>query len=195
MTEKEWIAKFDADFAKMQHNRSKVSLEVLKRDYERPYNTLVAEIECDADWWADSLIRSLAFPINKADRAGNDWLRKRCDAIIEQEKRPGGLRDQWRAALIDRLDRDEYERLVFKVYERLLHEAFDPYWQRHCRWAGPPGNRWIYNDIFRKWWWPPHDDPALGVHVGGMWISSDYTGGDCRFPPNIGSDNEQEATA
>ena len=88
---------------------------------------------------------------------------------------------------IDRLDRDEYETLVWKRYDRLLREAFDPYWQRHNRWTGKPGNRWIYNDIFKKFWHPPYEK-----FPSGGWINSDYTGWDGRFPPNIGDDPEKE---
>jgi len=198
MTDKEWIAKFEGDFAKMQHNREKVPLEKLQTEYARPYNALVAELIKDADWFADRYLECLWFPMHPKDTAGNNWLLQRIRTIREQENQPGRLRDQWRAALIDKLDRPAFEDLVYRRYERCLNEAFDPYWQRHNRWAGPPENRWIYNDIFKKWWWPPHDDPKLGIHVGGLWINSDYTGHDCRYPPNIGPDpltQQEGATA
>lgn len=183
MTDKEWLAKFDADFMKLQHNREKVPLATLQSDYAKPYNALVAEVTKDADWFADRYLECLAFPRHPKDTAGNEWLDKRIAAILQQENQPGGLRDRWRAALIDRLNRDEFEQLVYERYERCLNEAFDPYWQRHCRWVGEPGNRWIYNDIFKKFWLPPKDDPEH--KRAGCWITRDYTGHDTRYPPKI----------
>lgn len=194
MTDKERLEKFDADFAKLQHNREKVPLEKLQTEYAKPYNALVAELQSEADWWADKYLECLMFPMHLKDTDGNNWLLKKIRTIREQEDQPGRLRDQWRAALIDKLDRPAFEELVYRRYERCLNEAFDPYWQRHCRWAGEQGNRWIYNDIFKKWWWPAHDDPRYG-HVGGMWIKSDYTDGDGRFPPDIGPDPMTEEGA
>lgn len=188
MTVTEQLARFDANFAKLQHNREKVPLEKLKTEYAKPYNALVNEIIKDADWFADEYLNTLSFPLDGKDEAGNAWFYKKYAAILKEENQPGGLRDQWRAALIDKLDRPAFEDLVYRRYERCLKEAFDPYWQRHNRWVGEPGNRWIYNDIFEKFWYPPHDNPKLGVQVGGMWIKNDYTDGDVRFPPNIGPD-------
>ena len=198
MTDREWLDKFEADFAKLQHNREKVPLERLQTEYARPYNALVEELKKDADWFADKWLEALTFPTHPKDEAGNEWLFKKMAAILKEENQPGRLRDQWQSALIDKLDRPAFDDLVNRRYERLLNEAFDPYWQRHCRWAGEAGNRWIYNDIFKKWWWPPHDDRKLGGHVGGLWINSDYTGFDCRYPPNIGPDpltQQEGATA
>ena len=99
----------------------------------------------------------------------DEWLDKKIAAILEEERRPGGLVERYRAALTERMDRNEFEQLVWERYNRLEQEAFMPYWNRHCRWAGEPGNRWIYNDIFKKWWY-------------------DYTGSDMRYPPGIGDD-------
>jgi len=84
--------------------------------------------------------------------------------------------------LLERLDRKEYEQLVWEIYNRLEVEAYDPYWQRHNKWVGEPGNRWIYNDITRKFWLGP-ERRAEGKP--GFWINSDYTGEDGRFPPHI----------
>ena len=97
------------------------------------------------------------------------------------EKKPGGLRDQAKAALIDRLDLDEYENLVWQAYDRRLQRAFATYWRRHCRWVGKPPRRWIYNDIFKKYWWPKSEE----YPGSGCWINRDYTGQDFRFPPDL----------
>lgn len=82
---------------------------------------------------------------------------------------------------------EEYRQLVWEIYNRLEVEAFDPYWQRHNRWIGPPDRRWIYNDIIKKFWWPKKEKyPASGC-----WINQDYTGHDTRFPPHIKEDTAQ----
>ena len=189
-TVKERLDAFDRAFKKLKANREKVPLEILRTKYAAPYEATVKAVLEGADWFADEYIRVLDFPRHPADKAGNEWLQRKIDAIIKQGAKPGGLVEQYWAALIDRLDRDEYETLVWKRYDRLLREAFDPYWQRHNRWTGKPGNRWIYNDIFKKFWHPPCEK-----YPSGGWINSDYTGWDGRFPPNIGDDPEKENKA
>lgn len=92
------------------------------------------------------------------------------------EKKPGGLRDQAKAALIDRLDLEEYENLVWQAYDRRLRRAFNPYWRRHCRRLE---SGWIYNDIFNKFWLPSESGKSGG------WINNDYSGWDGRFPPQL----------
>lgn len=185
-TVKERLDAFDRAFKKLKANREKVPLEILRTKYAAPYEATVKAVLEGADWFADEYIRVLDFPRHPADKAGNEWLQRKIDAIIKQEAKPGGLVEQYWAALIDRLDRDEYETLVWKRYDRLLREAFDPYWQRHNRWTGKPGNRWIYNDIFKKWWYSP-ERRGNGATCG-YWINSDYTGSDMRYPPGIGDD-------
>ena len=186
MTVDEHFKKLDADLARLIHNREKVPLEQLQTRYAKAYNTLIAELEWDADWFADAYIESLAFPRHPEDHAGNEWLDKKIAAILEEERRPGGLVERYRAALTERMDRNEFEQLVWERYNRLEQEAFMPYWNRHCRWAGEPGNRWIYNDIFKKWWYSP-ERRGDGATCG-YWINSDYTGSDMRYPPGIGDD-------
>lgn len=185
MTDREGLDKLDADLKRLQQNREKVPLDQLQTRYAKAYNALVADLQADADWYAARYLETLAFPRHPKDKAGNEWLDRRIDAILEEERRPGGRVERYRAALIDNLDRQGFEQLVWEIYDRLSREAFDPYWQRHCRWAGPPDNRWIYNDIFKKWWYGPE---RRGEGKTGFWINKDYTGEDTRFPPNIGGD-------
>lgn len=180
MTDSEKLAQLDANFEKLKHNREKLPLDQLTTRYAKSYNALVGAITEGADWFADRYLEVLAFPRHPKDAAGNEWLDRKLAAIIKQENRPGGLRDRWRAALIDQLNRDEFEQLVYERYARCLDEAFDPYWQRHCRWVGESGKRWIYNDIFKKFWLPPCEQ-----YPGGGWINSDYSGWDGRFPPHL----------
>lgn len=179
-TDGQRLKRFRADFEKLRHNREKVPLQQLQTKYARSYNTLVAEVIDGADWFFQKYMETLAFPTHPKDTAGNDWLAKRISAIGAEERNPGGLVERYRAALIDRLDMDEYENLVWQGYDRRLREAFDPYWQRHNRWVGEPDNRWIYNDIFKKFWLPPCE----GYPAGG-WINNDYSGWDGRFPPHL----------
>jgi len=179
--DRKWLDKFDADMEKLKHNREKVPLEALQTRYARAYNTLVAEVECDADWWAKRYLEVLAFPRHPQDTAGNEWLDKRIAAILQEEQRPGGRVEQYKKALIQGLNREAFEHLVWEIYDRMEREAFDPYWQRHCFWTGPPGNRWIYNDIIQKFWQAKDKTEP----TDGCWINSNYTGQDPRFPPNI----------
>ena len=173
----ERIRRFRSDFSKLQHNREKVPLETLRTKYERAYNTLVAEVLDGADWFYRQYMKSLAFPTHPRDTAGNEWLAGRIAAIEADEKKPGGLVDQFHAALIERLSMEEFEGLIAQSYERRLREAFDPYWQRHNRRLD---SGWIYNDIFQKFWLPPCE----GYPSGG-WINHDYSGWDGRFPPHL----------
>lgn len=180
-TDGQRLARFHSDLEKLKHNREKVPLQQLQTKYARAYNTLVAEIEDGAAWFHRKYLELLAFPTHPNDTAGNEWLAKRIAAIEAEEKKPGGLADQFHAALIDRMDLDEYENLVYRSYERRLREAFDPYWQRHNKWVGPPERRWIYNDIIKKFWWPKTE----GYPASGCWINQDYTGHDFRYPPTL----------
>ena len=177
-TVKERLDAFDRAFKKLKANREKVPLEILRTKYAAPYEATVKAVLEGADWFADEYIRVLDFPRHPADKAGNEWLQRKIDAIIKQEAKPGGLVEQYRAALIDRLDRDEYETLVWKRYDRLLREAFDPYWRRHCKRLD---SGWIYNRIFKKFWWPKTE----GYPDSGCWINNDYSGKDYRFPPQL----------
>lgn len=176
-TDSQRLKRFHADFEKLKNNREKVPLQQLQTKYARSYNTLVAEVIDGADWFFRKYMETLAFPTHPQDTAGNDWLAKKISTIEADEQAPGGLVGRYRAALIDRLDMDEYENLVWQGYDRRLREAFDPYWQRHCRRLE---SGWIYNDIFKKFWLPPCD----GYPSGG-WINNDYSGWDGRFPPRI----------
>lgn len=187
MTDGERLQKFWTDFAQLQRNREKVPLDQLRTRYAKAYNALVAEVQAGADWYADTYIKTLVshFPRHPDDHAGNERLDKRLAAIRAEEEKPGGRVERYRAALLERLNQPEFEQLVWEIYNRLEQEAFNPYWQRHNRWVGKPGNRWIYNDITGKYWFGPD---RRGAGKPGYWINQDYTGEDMRFPPQIKED-------
>ena len=65
--------------------------------------------------------------------------------------------------------------------------AIRPYWQRHNRWTGETRNRWIYNDIIRRFWLPPGRNPDF---PNGAWIDSSYQVYTSSWPPDIGADPE-----
>lgn len=187
MTDVEWLAKLDADFDRLKRNRDNVPLEKLQTIHAKSYNALVASVTEAADWFADRYLETLteSWPRHPKDTAGNDWLTKKVANIIAEENRPGGFRDRWRAAIIDHLDRAEFEQLVFERFDRCRREAFDPYWQRHNRWTGQPENRWIFNDIIARFWLPPGADPNWPE---GAWINTRREVYTTNWPPNIGPD-------
>jgi len=190
--DRKWLDKFAADMKKLKSNREKVPLEALQTRYARAYNTLVAEVECDADWWAKRYLEVAAFPRHPQDTAGNEWLDKRIAAILQEEQRPGGRVERYKAALIQDLDRKAFEQLVWEIYDRMEREAFLPYWNAHCRWIGAPGNRWLYNDITGMYWCPPDRRPDYwkerDCFENGVWISQDWTKQDTRWHPEIGEE-------
>lgn len=176
-TDAQRLARFHSDFEKLKHNREKVPLQTLQTRYERAYNTLVAEVEDGAVWFHRKYMEALDFPTYPQDTAGNEWLAK-CLAIIgEDEKKPGGLIDRCKAALIERLDMEEYHNLIAQSYEHRL-QVFNRYWRRHCKRLD---SGWIYNRIFKKFWWPRTE----GYPDSGCWINSDYSGKDYRYPPQL----------
>lgn len=168
MTDTEWIAKLDADFGKLQRNRQQVPLEKLETTYAKSYKALIGRLTEAADWFADRYLQTLMehWPRHPKDTAGNEWLEQKVAAII---------------------DREEFEQLVFERYARCEQEAFDPYWQRHNRWTGETRNRWIYNDIIRRFWLPPGRNPDF---PNGAWIDSSYQVYTSSWPPDIGADPE-----
>lgn len=177
-TDAQRLTRFHSDFEKLKHNREKVPLQTLKTKYERAYNTIVAEVMDGAVWFYKKCIEAGGeFPTHPEDKAGNEWLAKCLAAIAEDEKKPGGLFDQFQAALIDRLDFEEYNGLLDRGYERRL-QVFNRYWMRHCKRLE---SGWIYNRIFKKFWWPKTE----GYPESGCWINRDYTGKDYRYPPQL----------
>ncbi len=133
MTDGERLQKFEADFAKLRHNRQKVPLEQLRTRYAKAYNALVAEVLAGADWFADTYINLLtgAFSRRPEDTAGNEWLDQRIVSILEEERRPGGRFERYRTALLERLDMSGFRQLVWEIYDRIQREAFDPYLTGH----------------------------------------------------------------
>ena len=184
MDDSERIAKFEADFGRLKRNREQVPLKDLKTIYAKRYNALVAEVTAGADWFAGKCLEILAssLPRHPRDTAGNEWLEKRIAAIAAEEARPGGLVGRRMAALLDRLDMDEFRDLIYRQYARYEQEAFDPYWQRHNTWTG----RWVYNDIIRRFWLPPG---KLAQWPDGAWIDKDYNVYTTNWPPAIGENN------
>lgn len=177
-TDAQRLARFHADFEKLKHNREKVPLQQLTTRYARSYNTLVAEVMDGAVWFYRKCVElEEDFPTHPEDKAGNEWLARCLTAIGEDERKPGGLIDQFRAALIDRLDMDAYHDLVNETYEPRLR-VFNRYWSRHCMHLE---SGWIYNRILKKFWWPQ----TKGCPGSGCWINSDYSGRDYRFPPQL----------
>ena len=175
-TDTQRLTRFHADFQKLKNNREKVPLQQLTTRYARSYNTLVAEVMDGAVWFYRKCVElEEDFPTYPEDTAGNEWLAKCLAAIGEGEKKPGGLIDQFRAALIDQLDMDAYHDLINTIREPRLR-VFNRYWSRHCRCLE---SGWIYNRVFCKFWLPPEKS---GLPIG-YWINSDYTGHDPRYPP------------
>lgn len=189
MTDKEQLQKFDADFARLQHNRGQVPIERLRTKYAKAYNALIADVQAGADWFSDTYIKMMVddWPRHPRDTAGNEWLDRRLAAILDEERRPGGRFEQYRAALLDRLDRPAFEQLVWEIYNRLELEAYLPYFYRHCKWIGGPGERWIYNDILKMYWCDPDRRPSgwkkKGYFKDGCWVSRDWSKQDCSYPP------------
>lgn len=187
MTTSERFAKFDEDFARLKNNREKVPLEQLKTRYAKAYNSLVASIEEYAEWFTQEYIDTLAIQTNPKDEAGNAWLKKKVDAILAEERGANGKYQQGLDALIQNLDREGFEHKVWEIHDRLMREAYDPYQQRYNRWIGEPGNRWIYNSLFKAYW---KVDPESSD--GGYWIDKDWNHKGLGYPPKIGGEDNRD---
>ena len=171
LNDAERIKRFDSNFAKLKHNREKVPLSELQGKYGNAYNALVAEVVADADWYADAYVGALAFPYSLTDVDGINQQFELFAAIREQEMQPGGARDQWRAALVDELNREKYKKILFMRYLRRL-EAFAPYWNRH---TVERSDGRTYNDIIDMCW----------NEEWHYWSSEDGKQTFHRFPPKI----------
>ena len=181
------IQKFEQDFHKLKTNREKIPLVQLTTRYERAYTALTNEVRNGAAWYTDTYIQTLvaSWPLHEKDEAGSSWLENKKASILRQEHQSGGLYDQQVAALLDKLDLDSFYDLVYQLYARLETEAFDPYWQRHNRWVGKPGNRWIYNDIIKRFWYPPGKSDRWPK---GVWMDNEYHAYMTCHPPHIQPD-------
>ena len=189
MTDSERMASIESDFEKLKRNREKIPLQKLQTTYAKSYYTLSETLTRGADWYADQYLTLLVdnWPRHEKDTGGNEWMDRKVAAIIEEENQPGGLRDRWRKALIIDLDWPQFVQLIYERYARCEREAFDPYWQRHNKWVGEPGKRWIFNDIIQRFWLPPGKDDHW---PNGAWIDSKYNVYNTNWPPAIGDDKE-----
>lgn len=188
MSEQEMtMQKFEQDFHRLKINREKIPLEQLTTRYERAYTALTDDVRAGAKWYTDNYIQTMVatWPLYEKDEAENAWLEKKKASILRQEHQSGGLYDQQVAALLDKLDLDSFYDLVYQLYARLETEAFDPYWQRHNRWVGKPGNRWIYNDIIKRFWYPPGKSDRWPK---GVWMDNEYHAYMTCHPPHIQPD-------
>lgn len=177
------------NFAKLKANREKIPLDQLTTKYAKAYNALVDWLEKYAAWFTQEYINCLALKENPEDTAGNEWLHKKLAAIKEEERKPGGLYQRIRDSLIEDLDEEEFRMNVWRLYDRMEKEAWDPYQQRYNRWIGSPGNRWIYNALFDAYWLP---NPEYSE--GGYWIDVHRQYKRMNYPPKIGADPEGEKT-
>lgn len=182
-----YMKEFEANFSRLKSNREKIPLEQLTTKYAKAYNKLVADIEAYAEWFAGEYIKALAIRRHPKDGAGNAWLQKKVASILEEERKPGGLYQQLRDALIEDLDQEKFRDRVWRIHDRLMREAYDPYQQRFNKWIGKPGNRWIYNYLF-GWFWNP-DTERYGHPY---WMDRDWNFMSDDYPPKIGPDQEGE---
>ncbi len=156
MTVEECLQKFDAVFTRLKLNRERVPLEVLETRYAKGYAALRREVWHWGDWYITAYFNALRRPFHPADEEGNRRVHEQAAAILREEYGPGGLIEQSRAALLDRLDRDEFELLIWRIYDRAEREAYLPYWRSHCRRTGPDGR--FFSDIIQKLWWPKEEE-------------------------------------
>lgn len=181
----EYMKEFEAKFSKLKSNRQKIPLEQLTTRYAKSYTALVKWLENYAEWFTEMYTTSLALPEKPGDEAGNAWLRKKIEAIKAEERKPGGLYQQSRDALIDDLDLEKFNDRVWRIHDRLMREAYDPYQQRFNRWVGKPGKRRIYNSLFDSFW-----IADTRLVDGGFWIDSNGKYRRMGYPPRIGPDKE-----
>ena len=182
---KAYMDEFGVRFLRLKNNRDNIPLEQLTTKYAKAYNALVGWLEKYAEWFTQEYINCFALSENPKDAAGNEWLRKKIEAIKAEERKPGGLYQRIRDSLIEDLDEKEFEMNVWRLWDRLEKEAYDPYLQRYNRWIGEPGNRWIYNSLLGLYWLPDEK-----MEDGGYWIKQDRSYGRMGYPPRIGADSD-----
>jgi len=182
---KAYMKEFDAKFSKLKSNRAKIPLNLLTTKYAKAYNALVEWLEEYAVWFTEEYINHLALPEPPQYVEWNIELEKKIEAIKTEEKKPGGLYQRIRDSLINNLNEQEFDMNVWRLYDRLEKEAWDPYQQRFNRWVGPPDNRRIYNDLFEAFW-IESPDPTNG----GYWADEHWKCKRLGYPPKIGPDPE-----
>lgn len=153
VSDEEGLEKLEEDLRRLKTNREKVPLEELRTRYAKAYNALLEDLKQDADWYCERYIESTAFPVHPEDVKERAQMREKTAAVLNEERRPGGRVEQYRSALIDDLDRDKFEHLVWEIHERLEREVYRPYWQRHC--FQQEDGQW-FNDIIKQFWDPGH---------------------------------------
>jgi hypothetical protein len=182
----EHFNRMEADFGKLCQNRAKVPLDILQSRYAKAYNHLVEDLKQHIRDYIDDMA-ALKYP--RSDSAGsqkaNEWLEKQFERIKQEEQQPGKAYEVMEAGLIGDLDVNAFMAATFLVFDR-MDKPYQKYWDAHCQWTGPPGRRWIYNGILKKFWLPEWP----GVYPNGCWIKNDYSDPWPFRPPQIGEDKE-----
>lgn len=189
MTASEFLQKFEADFSKLKNSRQKIPLDQLKTKYAKAYAALVLDVKQGARHFTIEYLDALALPEHPRDTAGNEWVRRKIDTILQEEMKPGGLLPQASSALVDDLDYEAFMGKVYQLYERIKAEVWEPYQQRYNKWLTFNGKRVIWNSLFQAFWWPMDD--ALD---GGEWVNTRLEVVQRLYPPRIGPDPEAPGT-
>ena len=93
------VQQFEKDFSKLKSNREKISLDLLRTKYAKAYHALTESVNGYVDWFMDLFFAELTIPLHKNDEVGNKWRADKEAQIRQEEKQPGGLYDQAKAAL------------------------------------------------------------------------------------------------
>lgn len=159
-------SRFQSDFERLQKNRKAIPIAELETKYAAQYSSLVAAVTAGADWFARAYIGELVgdFP-SSGDAAQDGVLRASVAFLLEEDRRPGGLREKALEALVGRLDRLGFEDVLYQRYSRIEQKAFLPWFRQYCEPYGENG--WTYCRLIDAYWKKTRARPE------GAWVRKD----------------------
>ena len=146
----QWDALTDA-VDKLRRNRQNVPLDLLRTKYAAAYKALVGRITGLMGQWLWHCVDQVPWPL-QADADIQEFEDRCAELLLSEASSPDGLYSKMEIALTEKMDPEAFSDLVRQFYEKVYANAFQPIWDKHCSWIGPPANRWIQNDL-TGWAW------------------------------------------
>lgn len=147
------MIKYQKNLLKLQENRRRVPMDLLKTKYRKSYNQLIHEIENDTkDLMVSILFDGLKF--NQGDEDELYGIIDRANQIIEEEKKAGTVWEIRNAIFVEYNIKKAIDIAIEKICPRIMHEAYAPYWKKHCI---IQDDGIITNDIIHMCWRPDYE--------------------------------------
>ena len=145
----------------LHKNDEKVTAELLKTKYKKPYERLLSEIKLGVEEILSKFILS-GILVRVEDKEAAKKIVDGIDKIIEQEQ-ANGFSERIKHAIFKNYDLFEALDITYeRINKKIMDEYYKPYFQEHCSIQEVDGKKFIWNDIIEMSW---HEE--LGIWITG----------------------------